>query len=110
MPYAITTNVPNVDVYDDLGRMDTFPVIKCYLRYSYNTGWVNAIRALNKFCSVLVGNISGVRDPNHKAKNFEAAQAVTTRTAAVKSSPIYPLILSKLDPIKVDHVQLKTCN
>ena len=103
-PDAITTNVPNVDVYDYLGRVDTFPVIKCYLRCSYYTGWVNAIRAPIKFCSVLVGNISGVLDPNHKTKNFEA---VTTRSSAVKSSPIHPLILSKLDPIKVDHVQFK---
>ena len=26
LPDAITTNVPNVDVYDYLGRMDTFPI------------------------------------------------------------------------------------
>ena len=82
-------------------------LIKCYLRCPYYTGWVNAIRSHIKFCSVLVGNISGVRDPYHKTKNFEAVQAVTTRSSAVKSSPIHPLILSKLDPIKVDHVQFK---
>ena len=80
-------------------------LIKCYLRCPYYTGWVNAIRSHIKFCSVLVGNISGVRDPYHKTKNFDAVQAVTTRSSAVKSSPIHPLILSKLDPIKVDHVQ-----
>ena len=96
-----------IDVYDYLGRMDTFPVIKCYLRCPYYTGWVNAIRAPIKFCSVLLGNISGVLDPNHKTKNFEAVQAVTTRSSAVKSCPIHPLILSKLHPIKVDHFQLK---
>ena len=107
LPDAITTNVPNVDVYDYLGRVDTFPVIKCYLRCPYYTGWVNAIRAPIKFCSVLVGNISDVLDPNHKIKNFEAVQAVATRSSAVKASPIHPLILSKLYPIKVDHVQFK---
>ena len=38
LPDAITTNVPNVDVDDYLGRMDTFPVIKCYLQCHYYTG------------------------------------------------------------------------
>ena len=57
--------------------------------------------------SVLVGTISGVQDHNHKTKNFEAVQAVTTRSSAVKSSHIHPLILSKLDPIKLDHVKFK---
>ena len=71
------------------------------------TCWVNEIRAPIKFCFVLVGNISGVLDPNHKTKNFEAVQAVITRSSAVKSSPIHHLILSKLDPIKVDHVQFQ---
>ena len=75
--------------------MYTFPVIKCYLQCPYYTGWVNAICAPIKLCSVLVGTISGVLDPNHKTKNFEAVQAVTTRSSAVKSSPIHPLILSK---------------
>ena len=56
--------------------MDTFPVIKCYLRGPYYTGWVNAIRTPIKFCSVLVGNISGVPDPKNKTKNFEAVQDV----------------------------------
>ena len=65
---------------------------------------MNAIRAPIKFCSVLVGNISGVLDHNHKTRIFEAVQAVITRSAAAKSSPIHPLIPSKLDPIEVDHV------
>ena len=104
---ANTTNVPNIDVYGYLGQMDTFPVIKCYLQCPYYTGWVNAIRAPIKFCSELVCNISSVLDPNHKTKNFEAVQAVITRSSAAKSSPIHPLILAKLDPIKVDHVQFK---
>ena len=68
---------------------------------------MNSIRAPIKFCSVLVGNIFGVLDPYHKTKNLEAVQAVTTRSSATKSSPIHPLILSKLNHIKVDHVQFK---
>ena len=104
---AITTNVPNVDDYDYFGRTDMFPVIKCYLRCLYYTGWVNAIRAPITFCSVLVGNISGVLDPNHKTKNSEAVQAVITRSSAAKYSHIHPLILAKLDPIKVNHFQFK---
>ena len=54
-----------------------------------------------------MGNISGVLVFNYKTKNFEAVQTVTTRSSADKSSPIHPLILLKLDPIKVDHVQFK---
>ena len=40
--------------------------LQCYLRCPYYNGWVNAIRAPIEFCSVLVGNISGVLDPNYK--------------------------------------------
>jgi hypothetical protein len=60
--------LPDVDVSkckfatisDFLGRKSSFPVVPCYLRCKYYTGWTNAIRAPIKFCSVLLGNINGV--------------------------------------------------
>ena len=84
--------------------MDTFPVVKCYFRYAYFVGWVEAILATIKFCFVLVGNIKWVVDSAIENKKASTVQAVVTRSNS-KSSPIHPFILYKLDRIDVDHVQ-----
>ena len=73
----------------------------------YFNGWVNAIRAPIKFCSVLVGNIPGVIDNANVNDIPSTVQAVVTRSSAKASSKsryIRPLALSKLDPIKIDNV------
>ena len=81
LPDAIITGVPNVDVYDYLGRKDTFPVVKCYLRCPYFNGWVNEIHAPIKFCSVLVGNIPGVIDDANVNDIPSTVQGVVTRSS-----------------------------
>ena len=55
---------PKVQVADYLGRIDEFPVAKCYLRCPFYTGLTDAVRAPIKFASALVGNISGAQDPD----------------------------------------------
>ena len=55
---------PRVQVADYLGRINEFPVVKCYLRCPFYTGWTDAVRTPIKFASALVGNIPGVQDPD----------------------------------------------
>ena len=62
LPDAVLTGAKIIDVYDYLGRVDTYPIVRCYLCCAYYNGWVDAIRAPIKFCSVLIGNIRGVND------------------------------------------------
>ena len=54
LPDFDLTGAKNIDVSDYLGRMDTFLVVRCYLRCAYYNGYVDAIHAPIKFCSVLI--------------------------------------------------------
>ena len=49
LPDVDLTGAKNIDVYDYLGHMDTFPVVRCYLRCAYYNGYVDAIRHLLNF-------------------------------------------------------------
>ena len=104
LPDADLTGAKNIDVYDYLGHVNTFPVVRCYLRCAYYHGWVDTIRAPIKFCSVLIDNILGVSDYTNPNNQSVSVNAVTTRST-VKSSPIHPLVLAKLDPIKINSNQ-----
>ena len=55
---------PKVQVADYLGRINEFPVVKCYLQCPFYTDWTDAVRVPIKFASALVGNIPGVQDPD----------------------------------------------
>lgn len=55
---------PKVQMSDYLGHVDEFPVVRCYFRCPFYTGWTYAVREPIKFGSALVGNIPGVRDLN----------------------------------------------
>lgn len=61
LPDIDVTHCEMVKVADYLGRVDFFPKVKCFLRCPYFEGWCEVIRAPIKFCSVLVGNIPGVK-------------------------------------------------
>ena len=50
LPDVDLTCAKNIDVYDYLGLMDTFPVVRCYLRCACYNGYVYAIHAPIKFC------------------------------------------------------------
>ncbi|XP_076038439.1 uncharacterized protein LOC143023724 [Oratosquilla oratoria] len=55
---------PKVSVADFLGRVNEFPVVRCYISCPYYEGWVDAVRAPMKCASVLIGNVPGARDPS----------------------------------------------
>lgn len=57
-------NCKKVTVYDYLGRPDTFPVVRCYLKCPYYEGWADAIRAPIKFATAMIGDIPGARKPD----------------------------------------------
>ena len=76
LPDVDLTGAKNIDVYDGLGHMDTFPVVRCYLRYAYYNGYVDAIRAHIFFFSILVGNIPGARDYINHNNQYVTVNAV----------------------------------
>lgn len=104
---------PKVLVADYLGRVDSFPKVKCYLRYPYFNGFVEAVRAYIKFCSVLVGNVEGALAPDQNAEKTrlqisshqstlpapEMVQAVHTRNQSKRK--IHSLELPDLQPLNI---------
>ncbi|XP_076067759.1 uncharacterized protein LOC143040565 [Oratosquilla oratoria] len=64
VPDADVSLCPKVSVADFLGRVNEFPVVRCYIRCPYYEGWVDAVRAPMKCASVLIGNVPGARDPS----------------------------------------------
>lgn len=106
LPDLDVSNCKMVKVFDYLGRADWFPQVKCHIRCPYFTGWVNALRAPLKFCSVLVGNYPGASDPNDLVKDLssslekgEKSQTVLTRSSKMKR--VHPLVVPKLEPLKI---------
>ena len=45
-----------------IGRKDSFPVVRCYVKCPYFEGWVKAVRAPIKAYSLILGNEIGVED------------------------------------------------
>ncbi|XP_037779191.1 uncharacterized protein K02A2.6-like [Penaeus monodon] len=106
LPDIDISNSKLVKVCDYLGRVDYFPQVRCYITCPYFVGWTNALRAPLKFCSVLIGNIPGVRDSNSNTDVFDSpvhkndqVQAIQTR--AYKNKRIHPLVLPKLKPVNI---------
>lgn len=56
-----TTDCRKVTVYDYLGRPNTFPIVRCYLKCPYYEGWADAIRAPIKFA---ISDIPGAGKPD----------------------------------------------
>lgn len=108
LPDYDVSNCEKVSVADYLGRIDTFPRVRCYIRCPYFEGWTDALRAPIKFCSILIGNVTGARNPDDSNLENEnhcpdvppdqnsprLVQAVETRAAKVKR--MHPLVLPKL--------------
>ena len=111
LPDADVSSCPVVTVSDYLGRTDEFPVVKCYIKCPYFCGWVQAIRAPIKFCTVLIGNVPGASDLSELSSDSSCkgkfVNAVQTR-ASSKVKPIHPLILPKVDPLNIDPDKFKT--
>ena len=62
LPDADYSDCDYVTLQDYLGRRDAFPIVRCHLTSDFLTGWVNAVRAPLTMCSVLIGNVPGVKD------------------------------------------------
>jgi hypothetical protein len=119
LPNLDVENCRKINISDYLGNSKCFPVVRCYLKCDFYNGFVDAVRAPIKFCSVLVGNIPGVKDlkitgvstnehnlpvsnpslPNHKV-------AVVTRSQKTKA--IHPLKLPKLDVANITSEEFKS--
>lgn len=101
-----TTDIcEQVTLKDYLGRQDKFPLRKCYINCPFFSGWVKAVRAPIKLCSVIVGNVKGVFDPVHDVALIETR--AKARANALKPRITHPLVVQKLDPIKIDAEQFK---
>lgn len=83
LPDVDVSQCPKILVTDYLGRVDSFPKVKCYLRCPYFDGFVEAVRAPIKFCSVLVGNVEGalVPDQNNEKTRLQISSHQNTLDA-----------------------------
>lgn len=126
-PNLDTTKLSKVDLSDYLGRITKFPMVKCYLKCDFYDGWVDAILAPIKCCSVIVGNIPGVRDRREevissvshnitegsaRVDNHEVSLAVT-RAESKRSNVPHPLKLPKINSLTLTpedfSVKQKSC-
>ena len=118
LPDSNQSNSGTRVVADYLGREDIFPVVKCFIRCPYFNGWVDAVRAPIKFCSVLIGNVPGATDlssPNSARDDPEGVQSLTgtedlvqaVTRATSRAQPIHPLVVPDIDPIDIDHGEFK---
>ena len=104
LPDVDVSSCRKIPVVDYLGCVDHFPLVRCYMHFPYYDGWVNAVRAPIKLCSVLIDNVEGARpldDPSSVISSsvVEQVQSVQTRAATVRK--IYPLALPNLEPLSI---------
>ena len=87
---------PYVTLVDYLGREDIFPKVKAYIKCPLYEGWVNAARAPIKYCSVLLGDIPGIRAPTPSSEGNHSTSQVevnaVTRQQAKRSNITHPLV------------------
>lgn len=100
-------------VFDYLGRTDTFSLVKCFIRCPYYVGWVKAVRAPLKFCSVLIGNIPGVKDHNtdsvasKTATNSDVSATLSLYHALYRLQNRLMILMNMFKQLKPDRVRLR---
>lgn len=110
LPEVDSVGCKRVKLANYLGREGSIPLLRCFLRCANYVGWVTAIRAPIKFCSVLVSNVPGAKDPgcpvgsksdklDSNEKDFEDVKAVQTR--AGKTKRVHPLVLPKMQALNL---------
>ena len=88
-------------IFDFLGRENSFPVVKCYIRCPFYDGWAEVVKAPLKFCSVLIGNVKGASKVFKNLNDKDTDQSVHAITrSSRKSKPLHPLKLPSLDPLQ----------
>ncbi|XP_069945258.1 uncharacterized protein [Cherax quadricarinatus] len=65
-PNLDSSRYKSTKLTDYLGRSDSFPTVRCFVRCKWFSGWVDAVVAPITSCSVLVGNIQGAAFPSEK--------------------------------------------
>ena len=65
-----------VQAYDFTGFCRDYPLVRCYVKSKFLTGWVNAIVAPLKYCDVIIGKVPGVTLPSNQAENESLAESV----------------------------------
>nr|XP_053641247.1 uncharacterized protein LOC128694907 [Cherax quadricarinatus] len=65
-PNLDSSRYKSTKLTDYLGRSDSFPTVRCFVRCKWFSGWVDAVVAPITSCSVLVGNIQGATFPSEK--------------------------------------------
>ena len=105
---------------DYLGRINEFPVVKCYLKCIFFDGWVDCVVAPLKCCAVLVGNIVGVKDckcidsEHHNVAEPTVDTASKVKVAAITRSKsashdvIHPLKLPLPSALELTPDEFKT--
>ena len=93
------------------------------MSYRYNIGWVDAVRAPIRFCSVLIGKVPGVIDdpsvnvsrsvscqgvtPSQEVPTGRGLAAAAITRAAAKPKALHPLVVPQLDPVKISPHEFK---
>lgn len=93
LPDVDVTECKKVEIADYLGRVNSFPQVRCFLRCPYYEGWADVIRAPIKFCSVMIGNVPGARNPV-----FNSSLKVSTSLALPTDKP----------PCRIEHTEAQS--
>ena len=59
-PQVSLENSPRTTLVDYLGRVNEFPIHRCFINCPWFSGWTTCVVAPLKNCTVLLGNIEGV--------------------------------------------------
>ena len=102
LPNIDLSQCPVTQVSDYLGNVNSFPVVRCYLKCDFYEGFVNAIRAPIKFCSVLLGNIPGVKNVNPTISDeSETNNILAVATRSSSRNITHPLIVPEIEPLDI---------
>ena len=66
---------PRVTLCDYMGNSKEFPTERIYLKCRFFEGFTRAVIVPLKFCSVIVGNIPGVKDIEDPFENQEVSRS-----------------------------------
>ena len=116
-PNLKSEELPKCSVADYLGRIDIFPVTKAYIDCPYYTGWSQVVVAPIDSCSMLVGNVKGVKKPKTEDKEEDSEEIEISKVEEGKAEvnvatraqekrimsrkPVHPLILPSIKELNV---------
>ncbi|MPC84995.1 hypothetical protein E2C01_079753 [Portunus trituberculatus] len=102
LPDAYISNCRSYQVADYLGRVDTFPIVQCYIRCPYFDGWTDA--SFSKPCSVSKDSLPPVTSSvsqDSLPPVTSSACAVEIRASTTRMKRLHPLHLPDLQPLSV---------